>query len=77
MMLESGLRAAGSSFYAVKASGGGGAFALEGMLSLNQGFLFSAMIFAALGVHLIERDFMKASIWSFVAALCSYLGFIH
>jgi AGZA family xanthine/uracil permease-like MFS transporter len=77
MMMERGLRAAGSSFYPLSEAAGQGALLLRGMLSLSQGFLFSAMIFAAMAVCLIEKDFFRASLWSLVGALCSYLGFIH
>jgi len=77
MMAESGLRAAGSSFYQLRDVPGQGALLLQGMLSLNQGFLFSAMIFAAMAVYLIEKDFFRASLWALVGAVCAYLGFIH
>jgi AGZA family xanthine/uracil permease-like MFS transporter len=49
----------------------GGAFALE------QGFIFTAMILAAMTVTIIERDFIKAALWSGAAALLSALGLIH
>lgn len=76
MMLESGLRTAGSSFYAAQAASDSGSL-FHGILALNQGFLFSSIIFAATAVHLIERDFLKAAVWSLVAALCAYLGLTH
>jgi AGZA family xanthine/uracil permease-like MFS transporter len=77
MMVESGLRAAGSSFYQLRDTLGQGAFLFPGMLSLNQGFLFSAMILASMGVYLIEKDFLRASLWALAGAVCAYLGFIH
>lgn len=77
MMAESGLRAAGSSFYALQSVPGQGGLLLQGMLSLSQGFLFSAMIFAAMTVYLIEKDFLRACVWALVGAACAYLGFIH
>ena len=49
----------------------GGAFALE------QGFIFSAMILAALTVAVIEREFIKAVIWSWSASLLSIAGLMH
>ncbi len=49
----------------------GGAFALE------QGFIFSAMILAALTVAIIERQFVKAALWSVSAAVLSACGLIH
>jgi AGZA family xanthine/uracil permease-like MFS transporter len=77
MMAESGLRAAGSSFAVLRDLPGQGGFFLQGMLSLNQGFLFSAMVFAAMAVYLIEKDFRRASLWALVGAACAYLGLIH
>jgi len=77
MMVESGLRAAGLSFVQVIELQAQGVLLLHGMLSLQQGFLFSAMIFAAIAVYLIEADFLRACLWALVGAVCSYLGFIH
>lgn len=77
MMVESGLRAAGSCFHALKDVPGQGGVLVQGMLSLNQGFLFSAMIFAAMAVHLIEKDFLRSALWAWVGAACSWAGFIH
>ena len=77
LMLEQGLRSAGSTLYQLGEGGGQGALVFKGMLALNQGFLFSAMIFSSLAVCLIERDFLKASVWSLVAAVAAFFGFIH
>jgi AGZA family xanthine/uracil permease-like MFS transporter len=78
MMLENGIRTAGSSFFALQAaSNAANPFLFRGILALNQGFLFSAIIFAATAVHLIERDFLKAAAWSLVAALGAHFGLIH
>jgi AGZA family xanthine/uracil permease-like MFS transporter len=77
LIFENGLRAAGSSFFSLFEASEGGMFPFHGMLSLNQGFLFSAMIFAAVAVCLIERDFLKAALWSGVGALCAFFGLIH
>lgn len=77
MMVENGLRAAGSGFHLLSETPGQDALFLRGMLSLSQGFLFSAMIFAAMAVFLIEKDFFRASLWALVGAFCAHLGFIH
>ena len=77
LMMENGLRAAGSSFYAIGSSPMGNTFALQGMLSLSQGFLFTSMILASIAVYLIEREFIKAAMWSLVAGCCSSIGIIH
>jgi AGZA family xanthine/uracil permease-like MFS transporter len=47
------------------------------MLSLNQGFLFSAMIFAAMAVYLIEKNFLRASLWALAGSVFAHAGFIH
>ena len=47
------------------------------MISLERGFIFTSMIFAAMGVALIERQFFKAGIWSLIAAVFSAVGIIH
>lgn len=49
----------------------GGAFALE------QGAVFSATLLAAATVSVIERRFVQAGSWCFVAALLSALGLMH
>ncbi|MGZ8195825.1 MAG: NCS2 family permease [Methylosarcina sp.] len=50
---------------------------IDGAFALEQGFIFTAMILAALTVAIIERDFIKAALWSGAAALLSALGLIH
>jgi AGZA family xanthine/uracil permease-like MFS transporter len=47
------------------------------MISLQQGFIFTSMILAAVGVALIERQFKKAAGWSLAAAIFSAVGLIH
>jgi AGZA family xanthine/uracil permease-like MFS transporter len=47
------------------------------MISLERGFIFTSMILAAIGVALIEREFVKASGWSLAAAFFSAVGIIH
>lgn len=78
MMLENGLRSAGSGFHLLAPSSGEGALGLlQGMLALSQGFLFSSMFFAAIAVSLIEKDFRRAALWSLVASVCAWFGLIH
>jgi AGZA family xanthine/uracil permease-like MFS transporter len=50
---------------------------LSGMAALESGFIFTSMILAAVSVFLIERDFWRASLWSFAAAVFSFFGVIH
>ena len=84
VMAKSGLRAAGYG------SEGGLPFSenliadfhkgdvwIEGAFALEQGFIFSAMILAALTVALIERQFIRAALWSLSAAALSAVGLMH
>jgi adenine/guanine/hypoxanthine permease len=77
LMVETGVRAAGKSLYAVGLAPFGQNPAMHGMISLQQGFIFSSMIFAAIGVALIEGQFRKAGAWSLAAAVFSAAGIIH
>jgi adenine/guanine/hypoxanthine permease len=77
LMVDSGLRAAGKSLYAVGVAPFGQSPAMHGMISLQQGFIFTSMIFAAIGVALIERRFEHAGLWSLAAAALSFVGVIH
>jgi AGZA family xanthine/uracil permease-like MFS transporter len=78
LMVETGLRAAGTSLFQVGlARFNQENLALHGMISLERGFIFTSMILAAIGVALIERQFVKAAGWSVAAALLSAVGIIH
>jgi adenine/guanine/hypoxanthine permease len=78
MMLEQGLRQGGSSLYHLMTDAPDGVLTgLQGILSLNQGFLFTGMIFSAVAVYLIDRDFLRAALWALVAAGCAFIGLIH
>jgi adenine/guanine/hypoxanthine permease len=50
---------------------------IDGAFALEQGFIFSAMILAAITVYIIERDFRKAAYWSIAAAFLSWFGLMH
>jgi AGZA family xanthine/uracil permease-like MFS transporter len=76
-MVETGARAAGKSLVDIGLAPFAQSLAIHGMISLERGFIFSSMILAAIGVALIERQFMKASAWALAAALLSALGIIH
>jgi AGZA family xanthine/uracil permease-like MFS transporter len=78
LMLESGVRAAGTSLFQVGlAKFNQESVAIHGMISLERGFIFTSMILAAIGVALIERKFHQAAAWSLTAALLSMFGIIH
>jgi len=50
---------------------------VHGAFALEQGFIFTAMILAALSVAIIERQFVRAACWSLVGALLSCTGIMH
>jgi AGZA family xanthine/uracil permease-like MFS transporter len=50
---------------------GRGAFALE------QGFIFTAMILAAVTAEIIDRRFARAAVWCLAAAALSFVGLMH
>jgi len=77
LMVETGLRAAGKSLFDVGLTPFGQNLVIHGMISLERGFIFSSMILAAIGVALIEREFLRAAAWSMAAAVLSALGIIH
>jgi adenine/guanine/hypoxanthine permease len=83
LMAKSGLRAAGL-------GGPAGPFSealiaefaksdvwIHGAFSLEQGFLFTAMILAAATVGVIERKWVTAAAWCAVGALLSAVGLMH
>src|SRR6185503_11116724 len=53
-----------------------GALAMTGALHLWAGFLFTSTIWAAMGVHLVEKRFDKAALWAGIAALLASFGVI-
>lgn len=50
---------------------------IHGVIALSQGFLLSSMILSAILVAVIEREFLKAVVWSAIAAGLSMVGLIH
>jgi AGZA family xanthine/uracil permease-like MFS transporter len=52
-------------------------FLLHGMISLQQGYIFTCMILAAISVFLIDRKFFTAAIWSVLGAICAAIGLTH
>lgn len=51
--------------------------AAHGAFALEQGFLLSSMIWAALTVEIIERRFERAALWALSGALLSGCGMMH
>lgn len=54
-----------------------GLSAAHGAFALEQGFMLSAMLWAALTVEVIERRFLRAAAWALSGALLSGVGLIH
>lgn len=50
---------------------------MKGIIPFSEGPLLSAMFLTAVGVYLIEKDFLKAFWWTLPLIVCSYFGFIH
>jgi AGZA family xanthine/uracil permease-like MFS transporter len=50
---------------------------LKGILVFSEGALFSAMFLSAVAVYLIQKDFLKAFLWTLPLIVFSYFGFIH
>jgi len=78
LMAKDGLRAADATFSPdlIAAFQKSGSY-IHGSFALEQGFIFTAMIFAAVTVHLIERRFISAALWCLVACVLCGVGFMH
>ena len=50
---------------------------LDGLVALSQGFMLTAMIWAAMTAETIERRFHAAAVWAFIATILAFFGFIH
>jgi AGZA family xanthine/uracil permease-like MFS transporter len=51
--------------------------AAHGVFALEQGFLLTSMIWAAMTVEIIERKFTKAALWAASGAFLSACGMMH
>ncbi|MDW7675045.1 MAG: NCS2 family permease, partial [Bacillota bacterium] len=47
------------------------------IVPLGQGAMFTAIIWGAIAVFLLERDFVKAAIFSVVGAVLTFVGIMH
>lgn len=77
LMLEAGLRAAGTSAGALGLDKLAAQLPIAGMISLERGFIFTSMILAAMTVALIDKKYKNAALWAFAAAIISLTGLIH
>lgn len=75
-LVETSLRAAGTTLFETASKFGGDLY-IHGAIALSQGFLLTAVIFAATIVYLIERQFLRAAAWMLAAAGLAWVGVIH
>ena len=81
-MLKQGVRASGMNGGAalgphLEASIDALDISARGLFSLEQGFLFTALILGAMTAEIIDRRFSSAAIWASAAAVLSWFGFMH
>ena len=50
---------------------------IEGAFALNEGFILSAMVWAAIAAAVIDRKFRTAGLWCTAAAALSVVGLMH
>ncbi len=77
LMLENGMRAAGTGIGAIGLDAVGGLLPITGMIALERGFIFTSMILSAFTVALIEARFRVATGWALAAAGLAASGIIH
>lgn len=76
LLVETSVRKAGKTLFEVVPAFGSDLY-IHGVIALNQGFLLSAMVLAAILVFVIEREFLRAAGWTATAAALSAVGLIH
>ncbi|MBI5696752.1 MAG: NCS2 family permease [Nitrospirae bacterium] len=77
LMVESALRAAGTGIGTLGLSPLAAQFPIAGMIALQQGFIFTSMILAAMTVELVEGRFRQAAYWALAASAISATGLMH
>jgi len=78
LQIDSALQAAGTSASAVGMEKlGQGGVLYEGLGLLGGGSILGGLILGAIGVFIIERDFMKAAAFSLVGSVLTFFGFMH
>jgi AGZA family xanthine/uracil permease-like MFS transporter len=83
LMLKTGMRAAGLGSNdrpftpAILDILGRADVAAQGAFALEQGFLLTSMVWAAITVEVIERRFLRASLWALAGSALSLIGLVH
>ena len=50
---------------------------LDGLVAISQGFMVICMVWSAMSVHLIDRNFRRAAAWAGVGGIAAFFGFAH
>lgn len=77
MVIQTTLQVAGIPLASIADKFDNSGLYLRGILFLNQGFLITSMVFAAVLVFMIDRKFLKAAQWCFAASVMSFVGLMH
>ena len=75
--IDTTLRVVGSSLAAAAPKFSPADIALPGLFALNQGFILTAMLFAAMLVYATERQWLRVAAWALAGALAAWFGIIH
>ena len=52
-------------------------YLLQGLVSIERGYIFTCMMLAAISAFLIDRKFFTAGVWALIAAACAGIGLTH
>ncbi len=76
LLIETTLRTTGSSLFDMAPRFGSDLY-VYGIISLSQGFMLTCMVLSAMMVFVVERQFIKAALWTATASVLSFFGVIH
>ena len=76
LLVKTALRVGGSNLLEAAPKFGNELY-VNGLIALSQGFLLTAMIYAAVVVFMIEKQLRKAAVWMLAASVLSYFGILH
>jgi len=76
LLVKTALRVGGSNLLDAAPKFGNELY-VNGLIALSQGFLLTAMIYAAVVVFMIEKQLRKAAGWMLTASVLSYFGVLH
>jgi AGZA family xanthine/uracil permease-like MFS transporter len=52
-------------------------YLLQGLASIERGYIFTCMLLAAISAFLIDRKFFTAGVWALIGAGCAFIGLTH